>query len=390
MNTASQSTARGMLAEEAGVGSRTAARLLICCVLCLFVLGLVMLFSTGIGQSNPSYYALRQAQYGGLAFFIALIACKLPFRYWRPLLAWLLPVTIILLVMVRLVGKEINGSYRWLPVGPVNFQPSELAKLTVVVWIAFWMSHMQRRCREFRRGFLYPAAGVGLLCLLILIEPDFGTTVLLGLAGLSLMFLAGTRFVYLACSGLLGTGGIFLLVLDDPERLSRITTFLEPDKYESDEGYQLMHSLYALIEGGARGVGFGQSLQKYSYLPEAHTDFILAIIGEELGIGGTLAVLFCFLLFFLCGMRIAWNCPDPFGRLLAYGITIMITLQACINIGVVTASMPTKGLPLPYVSYGGSSLLFTLLMTGILVGIAHQSDQRDRAGTPARDSRHWV
>ena len=230
----------------------------------------------------------------------------------------------------------------------------------------------------------------GLICLLVLVEPDFGTTVLIGASGVCVMFIAGTRFGYLLLTAVAGGGAMTWLVMQDAERLSRVTTFMNPDAHEADASYQLMHSLHAFIQGGVSGVGFGQSLQKYSYLPEAHTDFILAIIGEELGLIGTLAVLVLFFMFFLSGMRIAWESHDTFARLLAYGLTMTISLQACINIGVVTASLPTKGLPLPFVSYGGSSLVFTSVMVGLLVRIAHHEGGEDPDRSPARDSSHWI
>jgi cell division protein FtsW len=350
--------------------SPVAARVMVLSVLVLFGLSLTMLVSIGIGQTQPLNYPVRQAIWG----FVALVACvftaKVPIRFWKRMMPSMMIATCILLLMARLVGRDINDAHRWLSLGPINFQPSEFAKLSAMVWIAFWLSLYRRRSKEFARGFVLPAAGLGILCLLVLIGPDFGTTMLIGGSGVFLMYIGGTRFIYLLGSILIAGTGLGALILRDPERLSRITSFLNPEKYASDDAYQLMNSLYAFIEGGFLGKGIGNSLQKFSYLPEAHTDFILAILGEELGMVGVGVVLVLYLAIFLAGIRISLRSSDSFSRLLGFGITIIITLQACINVGVVTGSMPTKGLPLPFVSYGGSSLVFMAAMVGILIRIA--------------------
>jgi cell division protein FtsW len=258
-----------------------------------------------------------------------------------------------------------------------------------MVWIAYWLSMYRRRAKEFIRGFLLPVSGLGVLCLLVLIGPDFGTTMLIGGSGVFVMYIGGTRFGYLLATVLLAGSGLGVLIWHDPERLSRITSFLNPEKYASDDAYQLMNSLYAFIEGGLTGKGIGNSLQKFSYLPEAHTDFILAILGEELGMIGVTIVVGLYVLIFLAGMRIAWRCPDSFSRLLGFGITVLITLQACINIGVVTGSMPTKGLPLPFVSYGGSSLVFMAAMVGILIRIALGGATEPERDRTLRGGQEW-
>jgi len=362
--------------------SPLAARVLVLSSLVLFGLSLTMLVSIGIGQAQPLFYPVRQAIWGVVAVVACLGTAKLPTRFWKQTMPVLFLATILLLLMARLVGRNINDAHRWLSLGPINFQPSEFAKLSAMVWISYWLSLYRRRAKEFVRGFILPAAGLGFLCLLVLIGPDFGTTMLIGGSGLFVMYIGGTRFIYLLGSILLAGSGLGALIARDPERLSRITSFLNPEKYASDDAYQLMNSLYAFIEGGLLGKGIGNSLQKFSYLPEAHTDFILAILGEELGMIGVGVVILLYGLIFFSGMRIAWRSPDSFSRLLGFGITVIITLQACINIGVVTGSMPTKGLPLPFVSYGGSSLVFMAAMVGILIRIALGSTgepERDRA-----------
>ncbi len=348
-----------------------------------------MLFSIGFGQSDPLHYAKRQSIFAVVALAGGLIASRIPMRFWQQLLPYMAAGTTILLILARAIGPRINGAHRWLILGPISFQPSEFAKLTALVWVAWWMSLHRRRATEFLRGFIVPIVGVGWFCLMVLIGPDYGTTVLIGGSCVALMFIGGTRLIYLLGSVFLGFSGMTLLVLQDPERLSRVTSFLYPEKYASDESFQLMNSLFAFINGGSTGLGVGGSLQKFSYLPEAHTDFILAIIAEELGLIGSLGVVLFFFLFFLAGMWISWRNKDPFSRLLGFGITLLISLQACINIGVVTGSMPTKGLPLPFISHGGSNLVFMVAMAGILVKIA-KGDSDARKETRQMDSSQWM
>ena len=374
-------------AEE--VRSMAAATVLVACVLFLVGLGILALVSIGMGQANPFHYPVRQSLFLLTGCVVAVFTARVPASWWKTLLPWIFLSTVVLLLMARLVGPKINGAHRWLILGPISFQPSELGKLTVVLWLSCWLSHHRRHTREFLRGFFYPFSGVAIICLLVLIGPDFGTTALIGGVGLILMFIAGTRFGYLLCTLVVGAAALGVLALHDPVRLSRITSFLHPEKYQNNESYQLMNSLHAFMEGGGTGVGVGRSLQKFSYLPEAHTDFIMSIIAEETGALGSLVILGLFLGFFVSGMTIGWRCTDPFDRLLAYGITMSITLQALMNIAVVTASMPTKGLPLPFISHGGSNLVFMLAMVGMLLRIAG-GNTGPKSAVPAKDSRHWL
>lgn len=375
---------------EGVASSPVAARVAMFCVLLLIAFGLLMLFSIGIGESRPLRYPGRQAGYAVVALCVAGITTQVPLVWWRRLLPWMGVVTVMLLVLVRVAGPEINGAHRWLKLGPVNFQPSEVGKFTAIVWIAHWLSVYRRRAEEFWRGFFLPAAGLGTICVLVLMGPDYGTTALIGGMGVLMMLIGGVRMIYLA--GAVAVAGLCLglLVWNDPVRLSRVTSFLEPEKYSDDESYQLMNALYGIMEGGVTGKGIGQSLQKRDYLPEAHTDFILAIIAEEAGMVGTLGIMMLYLVLFIAGTRISWRCGDPFGRLMGFGITLLITLQAVINIGVVTGSMPTKGLSLPFVSYGGSNLVIMAAMVGILIRVAYGEPKNSRTDRVLRDSRQWV
>jgi cell division protein FtsW len=367
------------------------ASILIGIVLVLVTLGVVMLASTSQVQGEAMYrdanfFLKRQVIALVVGFLGAALAARIPYRYWQPLAPVLAVLSVILLIMAVTpgVGVSVKGSSRWLRFGPVNIQPSELAKLSSILLLAWWMSRMQRRAHEFKMGLVVPLALLGTIAGLIFIEPDFGTTLLTGVVGMGILFVGGTRLGYLAIAAV-GGGSVFLLaILQNEERMRRIFAFLNPDKYAQDEAFQLLNAIYAFVVGGGTGVGLGGSLQKQFYLPEAHTDFIFAIVGEELGLGASIGVVLLFLGFFICGLLVSLRASDTFGRLVAFGITAMITLQAAINIGVVTGCLPTKGLPLPFISFGGTSIAITLTMVGILINIAlHSGDGarviRDRA-----------
>jgi cell division protein FtsW len=295
-------------------------------------------------------------------------------------------VALLLLIAVRLFFPPINGSYRWINIGGFTFQPSELAKVSVILLFAWWLARNQRRIDEFKRGIVIPFAMLACFAFTIIIEPDFGTTLLICCVAVCMMFLGGVGIAPLLVTGLAGFMGIAILIAMSPERMGRIIAFLNPQKYEREEAWQLVNSLRAFASGGQdswwRGQGFGNSMQKYHYLPEAHTDFIFPILGEELGLIAALIVVLMYLVLFALGLTIAFKARDDFGRLTAFGITLMIAVQALINFAVVTGCVPTKGLALPFISYGGSSLLVSGVMIGILINIAHASMH-----APSRTSR---
>ncbi len=374
------------------------ASIMVGVVLLLVALGVVMLASTSVVQgqtvfSDPNYFLKRQLIFLLVAGVAGLVMARIDYHVWKMLVGPLAAFSLVLLVMTLIpgVGLTVKGSSRWLRAGPVNFQPSELAKFTCVALLAWWMARVQHRATDFKLGLLIPLAGLGVFLGLIFIEPDFGTTLLVGVVGMTIMFMGGTRFSYLLVAGLLGFVGFALAIMQNAVRMRRITAFLDPEKYAKNEAFQLLNAIYAFVVGGAGGVGLGQSLQKRFYLPEAHTDFIFAIIGEELGLGASLLVITGFVVFFFCGLRISLRAPDKFGELLGFGLTLMLTLQAAINIGVVTGCLPTKGLPLPFISFGGSSLVISLMMVGVLVNIARQA-QTDAEGETRviKDAEHWI
>jgi cell division protein FtsW len=349
----------------------------------LLALGIVMLASTSSPRGSLShhdayYFIKRQLMWLAIAVASGAFVLRFDYHWWQRLAAPLAVLSLALLVLVFVpgVGARVGGSSRWLRFGPISMQPSELAKVSLIIGLATWMAHLGRRARELVRGLLLPVAGLGLVLGLLLLEPDFGTTLLLAAVGMVIMFAAGTRLVYLSVVAALGLAGFAAAVMHDPVRMGRILAFLHPEKYPT-VAYHLAQSEKAFTIGRLFGVGLGNSIQKQFYLPEAHTDFILAIVGEELGLIATLGVILLFAGILLCGVTISFRAPDPFGRLLGFGFTMLISLQAAINIGVVTGCLPTKGLPLPFISYGGSSLLASITGVCILCNIAQHVEERD-------------
>ncbi|MDF7806765.1 putative lipid II flippase FtsW [Pontiellaceae bacterium B12219] len=355
---------------------RRTISLFIAIVLILVTLGVLILASASSAKyDDAAYFVKRQLIWLALSFCAAAFAARLDYRLYQKMAIPAAVIAVCLLVLVRIpgIGTIINGSYRWLRIGPITVQPSELSKLAIILLFSWWLSRNQRRIDELKRGILIPFAMLGTFAFLLVIEPDFGTTMLVSSVAVSMMFLGGVSVAPLLVTGLVGLLGVLVMIFKNPERMSRILAFLDPQKYEQDKAWQLINSLRAFAGGDMGGVGFGNSMQKYHYLPEAHTDFIFPIIGEELGLVASLSVVFMYSMLFIFGLRIAWNARDDFGRLLAYGITLMITIQALINFAVVTGCVPTKGLALPFISYGGSSLVVSGVMIGILVNIAHES-----------------
>jgi cell division protein FtsW len=289
----------------------------------------------------------------------------------------ILAVTCLLLVLVLIpsLGVVAKGARRWLRLGPISVQPAEMVKLVVVLYLAGYLAKKEGYITEFARGFLPPLLVVGLLAGLVLLQPDLGTVVVIGFVTLGLLFLAGARLVHLFGLVPFVLPAVAVLIWKSPYRLQRLMTFLDPMKDPTGAGFQVNQSFLAFGSGGLFGVGLGEGEQKLFFLPEAHTDFVLALAGEELGLVGTGAIMLCYAALVLKGFQIAARAREPFGRHLALGITLLLGLQALINAGVVTGMLPTKGLTLPLVSYGGSSLMVNLLAIGILLSVS-----RDRQG----------
>jgi cell division protein FtsW len=359
---------------------------LVFCVAALLSLGLVVLYSSSMGRNGASY-PLMQTLWCGLGIAVAALVACLDYRHLKKV-AWPLyglAVVSLVLVLIPGIGKSANGASRWFVIHGQSFQPSELAKLGLVVLLAFYGERYQRHMPTWRRGLLIPGLLVSLVLGLVFLEPDWGTTLLLASVSGVMLLVAGVRWLYLVPVGALGAVAFGFALLHDPTRLSRLLSWLNPEQTKDGVGYQAWQAMLALGSGGLTGTGLGNGIQKYGYVPEHLTDFIFAMLGEELGLVCTLGVLAAFVVLLLCGAYIAWNAREPFGMLLATGLTFLIGLQAFVNIGVVTSALPNKGLPLPFISRGGSNLLFMLICVGLLLSVARKATDRQRAEVPLVD-----
>lgn len=305
-------------------------------------------------------------------FLVMLFDYRKLRKYARPLL--FISLFLLVLVLIPGIGREVSGARRWFRFKILSFQPSELASLAVLIYVADFIARKGEVIKNFLKGFLPPMCVLGVTALLILIEPDLGTTMALGVVVLIMLFVAGTRLSYLLSLILASLPALFVLLFSVPYRRARMLSFINPWADPKGTGFQIIQSQIALGSGGVFGVGLGHSKQKLFFLPAAHTDFIFSIIGEELGLIGTLGVIFLFVLFIRQGIKIIKNAQDKFGYFLALGLVLMITLKAVINIGVSCGVLPTKGLPLPFISYGGTSLMFDLVSVGILINIARTGE----------------
>ena len=348
----------------------------------LALLGLVMVFSaSAVLASNryhdSMYFLKRQVAWLGLGFLLLHLASRFDYTLWRKLTVPLLGVTfaLLLLVMFPSFGVMAKGATRWLKFGPISMQPAEMAKLVLVIYLAAYLTKKEGRLNNLWSGFVPPFLVVGAVAVLILRQPDLGTVVMVGMVTFGMMFLGGARLTHLLSMILLAVPIAVALIWGSQYRRQRLMTFLTPWEDPLNAGFQVTQSFLAFGSGGAFGVGLGEGKQKLFFLPEAHTDFVLALVGEELGLVGAAGVMALFAVLVLRGFWIAGRARKPFGRHLAHGITLLIGLQALINAGVVTGLLPTKGMTLPLVSYGGSSLVVTLLAVGILLSVS-----RDRQG----------
>jgi len=347
--------------------------------LTLLGIGLVMVFSSsavtaGVRYGDPYFFFKRQLLWAVIGIIAMIVVMKINYLRLREFALPLMAISIVFLILVITpLGIETKGSSRWLGVGIIGFAPSELAKLAMVMFLARTMDINLDKMKDFLSGIVPYILLVGFICGLIMIQPDLGTSFAIAGTAFFMMVAAGARKTHLGMLALAGGAAVGGLILIAPYRMERITAFLNPWKYASDEGFQTIQSLYALGSGGLFGLGLGRSRQKFFYLPEQYSDFIFAIIGEELGFIGAILIISLFLLFAWRGFKTAIYAPDTFGSLLAAGITIMITFQAIINIGVVSGVLPVTGITLPFISHGGSSLLFTMIGVGLLLNVSRYS-----------------
>lgn len=360
--------------------ARHCSTILCAAVAFLVALGLIMLASTSAwvkGFEEPYHFLTRQAIMMGGGLIAAFVASKLPLEFYRKLAPAMFIVICILLALcfVPGIGISIYGSKRWVGIGSQQFQPSELARIVVVICLAAWFARWQSEVKTFMRGFVLPGVIAGIPILLIAGETDVGTALSLSVSVGAIMFCVGTRLRYMVPTALTAMTAAYLYVRHNENRWGRIEAWLDLENpvHQLDRGMQQWRALLALGNGGPTGVGLGNGVEKFGTLTFAHIDFIFPVVGEELGLGATLFVVLCYVLIAVSGCGIALQATSIFSRCIALGLTCVIVVPAMVNIGVTTALLPNDGLPLPFVSYGGTSLIFSLAAVGMLVGIHRRS-----------------
>jgi cell division protein FtsW len=364
---------------------RSGDTILFATVLGLLAVGLVMVYSSSSvfaleRMRDSAYFLKRQLIWMAIGLLAMMFAQNVHYSVVRRLAGPLMILAILALAAVLApgIGRVVNGARRWIYVGPVSVQPVELAKLAVIAYTAHFVTRRGLGVRDFWRGVAPPLGMSLLLAALVLKQPDMGSAMILVLGTVAIIFLGGARLAHLAMIGLAVIPAALALIVAAPYRFQRLMAFLDPWQDPQGAGFHVIQSLLAFGSGGVVGVGLGASAQKFFYLPERHTDFIFAILGEELGLVGTLGLVCLFAVFAFRGLSIARRAPDRFGGLLAGGITATITGQALLNMGVATGVFPITGLTLPFVSFGGSSLIITMIQVGVLSNIS-QYAQRERA-----------
>lgn len=347
----------------------------------LICIGVVMIFSASSIYAWEKYkdsffFLKRHLSFLVIGLFLTFLVMSIDYRKFRRFAKPLLIFSLFLLVLVLIPGisREVSGARRWFRYKFISFQPSELAGMAIIIYIADFISRKDKVIKTFLKGFLPPLCVLGLCTLLILLQPDLGTALAIGVVVFIVLFVSGVRASYLLSIILVSLPMLYILIFSVPYRKMRILSFLNPWLDPKGSGFQIIQSQIALGSGGIFGVGLGHSKQKLFYLPAAHTDFIFSIIGEELGLIGTLGVIILFMIFIQQGLKIIKHASDKFGYFLSLGLVSMISLKAIINVGASCGLLPTKGLPLPFISYGGSSLIFDMLSVGLLLNIGRTGE----------------
>ena len=352
----------------------------------LTLIGVIMVYSSsailGITRyQDPDHYFVKQAVRAGLGLVGFWLCSRVPLRWLESSARLLLVVAVGLLLAVIVLGKISNGAMRWLPLGPIQIQPTDVARVVMVIFLAAWLKLRPPAELGFARGTVPPLVLVGFLAALVLLQPNLSSAALLGMVGLGLVFLAGAPLRHFAVPAAAGVAGVAIALATHPYMMGRVETFLRfvmtGTLDARGAGWQLDQSLIAIGSGGWLGRGLGAGLSKYLFLPEAHTDFIFSILAEELGFFGTTGLITLFALYVWRGLRVAARAEDPFLHLLAAGLTLQIALYACVNLAVATGVAPTTGLPLPFVSYGGSALLLNLAAAGLLYRVSVATGSAD-------------
>ena len=344
----------------------------------LVALGLVVLSSASeanairLHQGDHLFFLKRQFVYLVAGLVVAGALAMFDYHHWRdyPILSWGFFVVVIALLALVFRFNAVNGSYRWIPIGPIRLQPGELAKLAIVILLSVWLDKCGWHVEQFARGALVPMVLIALIAAPILLEPDFGSVMVVGVTGCLIMFVAGTRILHIVPLALLGVAFVGFKILTNQNRLARLT--------DDSKLYQVKMALAAIGNGGIWGVGFGESMQKQLYLPEAHTDFVFAVGAEELGIVFSIGVLLLFCAFFALAVYIARRAGDRFGRFLVVGMAFLVFFQAVFNLGVVCKALPTKGMALPFFSYGGTNLVCSFFAVGMILSVGIHTCRRKR------------
>ena len=369
-------------AESAGAGTQFDFPLLVAS-LALLGLGMVMVASASLAtaageEGAPFHYFMRHCAYAGGGILAALVAARVPLELWTRLAPWMLGAGMVLLALVLIpgIGHEVNGSRRWLRLGSLTFQPSEPMKLCVILYLAGFLGRQRNGDAESLAMFLKPVGMLLVISALIVLESDYGTTAVLLATAFGMLFLGGTPLIVCFAPALAAAAGLAALALNEPYVMERLLSYTDPWADPFGSGFQLTQAQIAIGRGGWLGVGLGEGVQKLFYLPEAHTDFLFAVLAEELGFGGVVAVIALFLFVCLRAIGIGGKAEAagrPYGAHVAYGIGLLVAIQAFFNIGVNMGVLPTKGLPLPLVSYGGSSMVVTCAGIGLLLRVGLES-----------------
>ncbi len=351
--------------------------------LALVGIGIVMVYSTsailaGERFGDPYYFLKRQALYAGVGFFLMILMMFLPYRILNQLAYPIFGISVLLLIAVLVpgIGHRAGGAMRWLKIGGFTFQPSEFAKLGLIIFLAYFLTKKEEKIRSFSFGFLPTLLLSGLVIGLVIKEPDFGAALFLAVMVFILLFVSGARVIYIASALLLAVPVIYGLLMSAEYRYKRLIGFIRPWDDPTGTSFQIIQSFLSFGSGGLFGLGLGEGRQKLFFLPAPHTDFIFSIVGEELGLVGAMVVVILFFILAFRGIQIGISIPDKFGSYLALGITLMISIQAIINMGVVLGLLPTKGLTLPFVSYGGTSLIANFIGLGILLHLSTHAERR--------------
>ena len=355
---------------------------LLCAILVLLFIGIVMVYSASsyyalyqIDVYNTEFYFYKEITWSIVGVIGMLVTMSIDYHYYKKWTPWLVLITLVFLVLVLFIGSNINGAVRWIRLGPLSFQPSELAKYVVVLYLALLIDKRKGKITKFKEGTIFYLAVAGVFAGLILLEHNLSITAIVMMVAFIMILVGGAKISHLFSLVPVGLVAGIALIFIQSYRLKRLTSFLNPWADTSGDSYQLVQSLYALGSGGIFGVGIGNSRQKALFMPEPHNDFIFSIIGEEIGLIGCIIIISIFMFIVIKGTSIAIKARDNYGFLLAIGIISVIAIQAIINIAVVTGSMPVTGVPMPFISYGGTSLVFNLGAMGILLNISRQSKE---------------